>query len=171
MSGWPQSNFHWWCNFKMLAYRREKTLFVSSFTPCSHAKFLSSIRRTNLSICRKTTSKECGYVLRMGADNLKFWKDFWAGGFPGGEAYLTEVIESNFQKPVPGLDTSGVTGQGEEKKAVGNRTQQPAKASSGKDSNPPPSNNGTANLSGGGQVRLVTDPVTGRSRLEVVPEE
>ncbi|GJD09963.1 hypothetical protein Gasu2_41840 [Galdieria sulphuraria] len=146
----------------------EKTLFVSSFTPCSHAPFLSSIRRVDLSTCRRPKQK-CFHLVRMGADNLKFWKDFfWCGGFPGGEAYLNEVIESDFAKPVPGLESSGVSAQREPNKTVPNKQQ------SSKPKTPAPSsssNNGTANISGGGQVRLVTDPVTGRSRLEIVQEE
>ncbi|GJQ13846.1 hypothetical protein GpartN1_g5637.t1 [Galdieria partita] len=153
-----------------MTYQREKTLFVSSFTPCSHAKFLSSIRRVGLSTCQ-TPKQKRGHLVRMGADNLKFWKDFWCGGFPGGEAYLNEVIESDFAKPVPGLESTGLSAQRELNKTVPNKQQYSISQSSSKQSSPSSSNNGTANFSEDGQVRLVTDPVTGRSRLEIVPPE
>lgn len=85
---------------------------------------------------------------------------------------MKEVIQSDFQKPVPGLDSTGVAAQGERQK-VENKPSSVKRPSSSypvanSSSNSDSSKNG---VSGGGQVRLVTDPVTGRSRLEIVPDE
>eukprot|EP00871_Galdieria_phlegrea_P001585 jgi/Galph1/2427/GphlegSOOS_G1105.1 len=151
---------------------RPTLLFLSPFPTFRYPGCFKNISTINYACSqRKHSIRYQPLQLRMGSDNLKFWKDLWSGGFPGGETYLKEVIESDFQKPVPGLDDVVAS---KTSKASQNTSKSQVYSSSaqynGPSGNSVAPENKNSNISGA-QVRLVTDPVTGRSRLEVVSDE